>query len=90
MSKQRQKHRAVVTRDYYYCISRKFAHVFTYRHPHGWRELARMSRARRRENNGYRLVPPDEDGLDNWRFVKQERWGNLVTEMDGMYKEVMK
>lgn len=45
---------------------------------------------KRRENNGYRLVPPDEDGLDNWRFVKQERWGNMVTEMDGMYKEVMK
>lgn len=45
---------------------------------------------KRRENNGYRLVLPDEDGLDSWRFVKQERWGNMVTEMDGMYKEVMK
>ncbi|WP_034537428.1 hypothetical protein [Limosilactobacillus oris] len=41
MSKQRQKHQATVARDYYYCISRKFAH--------GWRKLARMSRARRRD-----------------------------------------
>lgn len=49
MSKQRQKHRATVARDYYYCISRKFAHAFTYRHPHGWRKLARMSRSRRRD-----------------------------------------
>lgn len=52
MSKQRQKHRATVARDYYYCISRKFAHAFTYRHPHGWRKLACMSRSRRRDIYG--------------------------------------
>lgn len=42
---------------------------------------------KRRKVKHYNLVSTDDP--NNWRFVNQDRFGDLVIEMDGMYKEVM-
>lgn len=52
MSKQSKIHQAVITRDYYYRLSRKFAYDFTYCHPHGWRKMWQMGRSQRRDIYG--------------------------------------